>query len=61
MIRPSAALVVCGVLLERGGLAGCTDNAPPAGQPSFYHDLAQAGRRARRQRGAIDDFRLSQQ
>ncbi|MFZ0527568.1 MAG: CAP domain-containing protein, partial [Xanthobacteraceae bacterium] len=40
MIRPLAALAVCGVLLIAVGLAGCTDNAPPSGQPTFYKDLA---------------------
>jgi uncharacterized protein YkwD len=42
MIRPSAALFTTGVLLCAAGLAGCTDSAPPTGEPSFYHDLAQA-------------------
>jgi len=42
MIRPSAALFTAGVLLCAAGLAGCTDSAPPTGEPSFYHDLAQA-------------------
>ncbi len=41
MIRPFAALALCGVLSTAAGLAGCTDNAPPSGQPSFYRDLAQ--------------------
>jgi uncharacterized protein YkwD len=41
MIRPFVALAVCGALLTAAGLAGCTDNAPPSGQPSFYIDLAQ--------------------
>ena len=41
MIRPSAALFTAGVLLCAAGLAGCTDSAPPSGQPSFYIDLAQ--------------------
>jgi len=42
MIRPLAALVVCGVVLTAAGLADCTDNAPPSGQPTFYRDLAQS-------------------
>jgi len=42
MIRPSAALVISGILLAAAGLAGCTDGAVPSGQPSFYKDLAQA-------------------
>jgi uncharacterized protein YkwD len=41
MIRPFAALFAAGVLLSAAGLAGCSDNPPPTGQPSFYHDLAQ--------------------
>jgi uncharacterized protein YkwD len=41
MIRPLAALAVCGAVLTAAGLAGCTDNAPPSGQPTFYRDLAQ--------------------
>ena len=41
MIRLPAALAVCGALLIAAGLAGCTDNAPPSGQPSFYIDLAK--------------------
>ena len=43
MIRPLAALAVCGVLLTAAGLAGCTDNPPPSGQPTFYRDLAEPG------------------
>lgn len=41
MIRPFAALVVCGFAFCAAGLAGCADNAPPPSQPSFYKDLAQ--------------------
>ena len=41
MIRPLAALAMCGAVLTAAGLAGCTDNAPPSGQPTFYRDLAQ--------------------
>jgi uncharacterized protein YkwD len=41
MIRPLAALAMCGALLTVAGLAGCTGNAPPPGQPSFYVDLAK--------------------
>ena len=41
MIRPLAALAVCGVLVTAAGLTGCTDNPPPSGQPSFYRDLAE--------------------
>ena len=40
MIRPLAALV-SGIVLIAAGLAGCTDNTAPPGQPSFYRDLAQ--------------------
>ena len=43
MIRWFAALVACGVVVCAAGLAGCTDNAPPSGQPTFYKDLAQPG------------------
>jgi uncharacterized protein YkwD len=43
MIRPSAAALVCGVLMSVAGLAGCADNSPPPGQPSFYQDLAETG------------------
>jgi uncharacterized protein YkwD len=43
MIRPTAALVFSGLLLCAALLAGCTDNAPPSGQPSFYIDLSQPG------------------
>jgi uncharacterized protein YkwD len=42
MIRPLAALFMSGALMSAAGLAGCTDSTPPAGEPSFYHDLAQA-------------------
>jgi uncharacterized protein YkwD len=42
MIRAPAALLISGVLMIALGLVGCSDNAPPAGEPSFYHDLAQA-------------------
>jgi uncharacterized protein YkwD len=42
MIRPVAALFVCGVVvLSAAGLSGCADNAPPSGEPTFYKDLAQ--------------------
>ena len=41
MIRPSAALVLGGICIT--ALAGCAENAPPPGQPSFYLDLAQPG------------------
>jgi uncharacterized protein YkwD len=40
MIRPSVALLLCGVWLGVAALAGCADNNPPEGQPSFYKDLA---------------------
>jgi uncharacterized protein YkwD len=43
MVRPFAALAWCGLVAAGLGLTGCTNNAPPAGQPSFYIDLAQPG------------------
>ena len=43
MIRPSAALLICSVLVSVAALAGCAgDNNPPAGEPSFYQSLAHA-------------------
>jgi uncharacterized protein YkwD len=42
MVRPSAAFVFSAILLSAVGFAGCADNNPPSGEPSFYHDLAQA-------------------
>jgi len=43
MIRPSAAARVCGILMGAAGLAACAgDNAPPAGEPTFYQSLAHA-------------------
>jgi uncharacterized protein YkwD len=41
MIRPFAALAACGLALALAALGGCTDSAPPPGQPTFYKDLAQ--------------------
>jgi uncharacterized protein YkwD len=41
MNRPVVALLVCGAVMSIAALSGCADNNPPAGQPSFYHDLAQ--------------------
>jgi uncharacterized protein YkwD len=43
MIRASAAPLICGVLLGVAALAGCADNNPPSGEPSFYLNLAQTG------------------
>ncbi|MGA8077105.1 MAG: CAP domain-containing protein [Xanthobacteraceae bacterium] len=43
MVRPFAALALCGLVVVGAGLTGCTNNAPPPGQPSFYIDLAQPG------------------
>jgi uncharacterized protein YkwD len=46
MIRPSAASLLCGVLIGVAALAGCAgDNNPPAGEPSFYQSLAHADAR----------------
>jgi len=46
MIRPSAALLLRGVLISAAALAGCAgDNNPPAGEPSFYQSLAHADAR----------------
>jgi uncharacterized protein YkwD len=42
MLRRSTALGA-GLLLAAGLMAGCTNNAPPSGQPSFYIDLSQPG------------------
>jgi uncharacterized protein YkwD len=41
MIRPSAAALLCGVLMSVAALAGCADNNPPAGEPTFYQNLAR--------------------
>jgi uncharacterized protein YkwD len=41
MIRLPAAACICGVLIGLAALAGCADNPPPPGEPSFYRDLAQ--------------------
>ena len=41
MIRPVTALVC--LMLGAMALVGCSDNAPPSGQPSFYIDLSQPG------------------
>jgi len=44
MIRLSAAPLFGGILIGLAALAGCSsDNNPPAGEPTFYHDLAQPG------------------
>jgi uncharacterized protein YkwD len=40
MLRPSGMLLLCGTLAAIATLAGCADNGPPSGQPSFYIDLA---------------------
>ena len=42
MIRPSAALVWCGVAMSVAALGGCADNAPPPAEPTFYQDLAHS-------------------
>ena len=42
MIRPSAALVLCGVAMSAAALGGCADNAPAPAEPTFYQDLAHA-------------------
>jgi len=42
MIRPSAALVLCGIAVSTAAVGGCADNAPPPGEPTFYQDLAHA-------------------
>ena len=42
MIRPSAALVLCGVAMSVAALGGCADNAPPPSEPTFYQDLAHS-------------------
>jgi uncharacterized protein YkwD len=40
MRRLSTALLFGGALSGVAALSGCADNGPPAGQPSFYIDLA---------------------
>jgi len=42
MIRPSAALVLCGVAICVVALGGCADSAPPPSEPTFYQDLARS-------------------
>ena len=61
MLQGATAALFGGALIGMAALAGCADNGPPPGQPSFYHDLATTDADARRQRGAIDDLGLSQQ
>ena len=41
MIRPSAALALCGAVMSIAALGGCTSSEPPAGEPTFYQNLAQ--------------------
>jgi uncharacterized protein YkwD len=41
MIRPFAALVLCGAVMTIAALGGCTSSEPPAGEPTFYQNLAQ--------------------
>jgi uncharacterized protein YkwD len=41
MIRRSTALLLCGAALAVAALAGCADTTPPAGEPTFYLDLAK--------------------
>ena len=41
MIRPAAALMFCGIAMSVAALAGCTASEPPAGEPTFYQNLAQ--------------------
>jgi uncharacterized protein YkwD len=41
MNRPSAALLLCGVVIGVAALAGCSGEAPLPSQPTFYQDLAQ--------------------
>jgi uncharacterized protein YkwD len=41
MIRPSVALLLCGVVTSAAALAGCADKSLPAGEPTFYQNLAQ--------------------
>jgi uncharacterized protein YkwD len=49
MIRPSTALLLCGAVLSLAVLARCAaDNPPPAGEPTFYQDLAKPD-------GALDE------
>ena len=49
MIRPSTALLLCGAVLSVAVLTRCAaDNPPPAGEPTFYQDLAKPD-------GALDE------
>jgi uncharacterized protein YkwD len=42
MLRPSTALLLGAAALALAALCGCaSDNAPPAGEPTFYADLAR--------------------
>ncbi len=44
MIRLSAALLFAGAMIGLAALGGCAgDSNPPAGEPSFYQNLAQPG------------------
>ncbi|MGD0026157.1 MAG: hypothetical protein ABSC37_16330 [Xanthobacteraceae bacterium] len=62
MIRPSAALLICSVLISVAALAGCAgDNNPPAGEPSFYQSLAHADARldANAAQSMISGYRIT--
>jgi uncharacterized protein YkwD len=41
MVGPKTARAFSGLLFCAAALTGCTESAPPSGQPSFYIDLAQ--------------------
>ena len=40
MVRLYRVARICGLVMGAAALFGCTNNAPPDGQPSFYQDLA---------------------
>src|SRR5579884_4219792 len=43
MIRPFAALSLCGALFGAAWLSACADKPPPQDEPTFYRNLAQDG------------------
>jgi uncharacterized protein YkwD len=41
MIRPAAALLLCGFALSVAALTGCTGATAPPAEPTFYQDLSK--------------------